>query len=399
LNRAVFIKGSSRYSAARVFTDQMADAFAATGGEAVILDPGVGTSADGLFADLAAAAAQAPLDFVYSVACLAGLRDSRGRSIGEAAGAPHVMQMVDHPLTDDRLPSFCADTAVLTVDPAHVAAVDAVYGPDRFAFLGFCPHAAVGPAAPEDEDVEAFIARRPLAAVYAGSGYRPGPPPWAEAGSAAMRRLFDVGFDIAMADHCLSALQALEAAMQRFGVDPADPDARGVKAFTAMIHEHARVTRRHLFLQVAAKARLPLDVFGEGHEHLDAPSFSFHGGVEFGDMTAAMRRSRLVVGINANFATGSHERPLSAMAAGAAAAFDDGLWWRDAFDDDEIALFDWSDLDAVMADVAALIDDPERCFNMARRGRRRVLQGHTAAHRLPIVRQAAAAARRRQDLT
>jgi spore maturation protein CgeB len=107
-----------------------------------------------------------------------------------------------------------------------------------------------------------------------------------------------------------------------------------------------------------------------------------------------MGAARVVLNINANFGDGSHERPLTAMLAGAAVASDHSVWWDENFvEDREILFYRWRDLDAGLARLGALADDPEASWRMAVAGQRRVMAEHRFANRVDTVLAAAQAAR------
>jgi hypothetical protein len=110
-----------------------------------------------------------------------------------------------------------------------------------------------------------------------------------------------------------------------------------------------------------------------------------------------MKRARVVLSINANFGAGSHERPLSALLAGAAAATDHSSFYQQAFAlDRELAIFRWMSLPDDLQRVGALAEDPAAAFALARAGHARVLAAHRWTHRLDAILAAADAGRARQ---
>jgi hypothetical protein len=387
MNSAIFIKGGSAYGATRLFTDETAAAFRERGFDVRIIDT--------LSEDLATVLPQvreSRAAFVYTVGGLGDLRDAAGRCLGEIAGAPHVLQMVDYPLSDPRLARFSPRVALLTIDPSHVAAVQAVHGPGRFTYLGFCPHAAVGGLAPE-EDEAAFAARsdRPL---FAGSFYPPQRPPWLDA-EPAVRAVFELAADIAAGPPWTPAVQALETALAQKGHDPASPAAAGVKSRASLIHEHVRRLRRMQFLDAAERVGAPLEICGAGYEQTGGrrSSFTYGGEMDLTTLVQRMRRTRLVFSVNANFGAGSHERPLTAMAAGAAAACDEGLWWDEAFDQAGPLRFGWSDVEGDLSRIMTAGADVSWLAARAADARRLTAAAHLPQHRVDIILAAAAAAR------
>ncbi len=396
--RAVFIKGPSQYDATRAFTDDLAAAFARRGWAAEVID----AQAEPDLGAALAAAAQRSSDLVHSIGCMGDARDGQGRSIGAIFGAPHVLQHVDYPLSHlGQLEATAPETAVLTVDPSHVEAIVATFGAERFAHLGFCPHAAVGEPAELDADPEAFAQARPIPILFAGSFYGARPAPWAEEGPG-IRAVFDRALEIALAAEFVPALEALDQALTAVGEDPADPRYARMRKYATWVHEQVRVIRRQTLLDAAGAAGLPVFCVGAGYEGWIERHKSFRLGPPMGltDTAALMRRARVVLNVNANFGRGSHERPLTAMLAGAATASDHGAWWADAFAEGrDMLLYRWTDLDAGLSRLAVLADDAEAAWRMGVSAQAQAMAGHRFDHRVDAVIAAAEAAReRRPDL-
>lgn len=389
--RTVFIKGPSQYDATRLFSDELAAAFARRGHEAVVVDA---LAEDDLGALLDRAAAEGRADLVHTYFCLGDARALIGRSLSEIFGAPHVLHHVDYPLSHlAQMEATPPDTAILMVDPTHVEAVRATMGADRFAHVAFCPHAAVGEPAPLDADADAYAHERPLPILFAGSFYGDQPAPWAGEG-AGIRGVFERALEIALATEFTPALDALDQALRGFGEDPADPRYARLRLYASWVHEQVRRLRRQALLDAAGQAGLPVFCIGSGYEGWIERHASFRLGPPMGlaDAVALMRRARVVLNANANFGFGSHERPLNAMLAGTAVATD-GAWWRARFAEDEDFLaYRWTDLDAGLARLAALAEDPEAAWRMGAAGQAKAMEAHRFDHRVDAVIAAAQAA-------
>lgn len=388
--RAVFIKGPSHYDVTRLFTDELAAAFTAAGHEAVVVDA-VGQ------ADLAAtlrAAAQAPTDLVHTFGILGDARRLVGQSLGEIFDAPHVLQHVDYPLSHlSRLEATARETVVLTVDPTHVEAIHGTFGSDHFAHVAFCPHAAVGQPVEADGGAEAFADQRPIPILFAGS-FRPvGAAPWSEEG-AGIRQIFDRALDLALGTEFLPALNALDRSLRGYGEDPADPRYARMRRHASWVHEQTSQLRRQALLELAGQAGLPVFCVGAGYEGWIERHKSFRLGpaMSLADTVALMRRSRVVLNANANFGRGSHERPLSAMLAGAAVVTD-GAWWAEQFEPGrEVLSYRWTQLESDLAALAALVDNPEIAYGIGLAGQARAAAGHRFEHRVDAIIAAAKAA-------
>lgn len=385
----LLLKARSRYGATRLFVDEAAAAFERAGHATLVVDiPDTGNEAD--FAGAAAAGPR--FDLVYSIGLFGESRDSNGRSIAQVVGAPHVLQYVDYPLSHfHRLSGTSPDTVLLTVDPSHAEAVRSVYGEARFPHLGVCFHGAVGaPHAPAlDGDAEAWAAARDIPILFPASFYKPRQPLWHKL-DAATRAVFDSAVEIALGAESVPALDAFDEALDRHGghlLGHARAEMR-INAFA--VHEHVREHRRLALLKAVTQARLPLHVVGaEWDQDLDDfDTVTYLGEQDLSQVLALMRRSRIVLNTNANFGRGSHERPLSAMVAGAVAATDASGFYRDAFGE-AVITYEWLRLDEGVETLARALERPEALFARAGAGHALVSAGHRWDHRIATILSAA----------
>jgi hypothetical protein len=214
-----------------------------------------------------------------------------------------------------------------------------------------------------------------------------------------VRSVFEAAAEIALAGEWTPALAALDAAMRAACLAPEDPQFAGFRKLASYVHEWVRLSRRLRLLEAAARAGLALHVAGRGYDAaLDRyPNLTVVGDVAFLDSVAMMSRSRLVLNINANFGAGSHERPLCALNAGAAAASDFSTFYADQFEEGrDMMLYRWADLDAGLAAVARLAQDPQALFDMAVAGQAKVLAGQRWRHRVATIAAAAEHAQARR---
>jgi hypothetical protein len=384
---AILIKGVSQYGVLRLFIDELAEAFGRAGVRPVVIDaqePGALAAALG---DRALHGAR--LVFTFNIL---GEALHLGRPIGAVFGAPHVIQYVDHPLAHtEKLDGTTADAGLLFVDETHAAAVERAYGPGRFAHLGFCPHAAIGEARARDPDPQAFFERRPIPILFSGSILDPGPRPWAEF-DEIVRHIHDAAFDIAMGEEWLPAHDAFAIAMGGVGLDPADPRWRLLHKGAGLVHQHVRMHRRLMVLEAAARLGLPIHACGRGYEPwLDGFGNITHlGALDVTQSIAIMARSRVLLNVNANFGGGSHERALTAMRAGAAVASDASSYYRSQFKlGTEMVFYRWSQLDSDLERIAALAENPEAAFALARAGQAVAVKQHGWDNRVPVILNAA----------
>ncbi|WP_158913986.1 glycosyltransferase [Caulobacter sp. S45] len=385
--RAVMVKGNSQYGGTRFFVDHAAAAFRRIGFDVEVLDL---SASDDIPAALRAAAST-PTDLVFTINYLGEFRDEAGRTLAQMFDAPHVLWHTDYVLAHEkRVPATAPSTALLVVDPTQVDAIDAIFGPGRFAHLGFFPHPAVGEAAPTDADVEAFLRARPIPLLWSGSLQRAGPPPWSNM-PEAVQQIFDAALELALSVEWTPPHLALDQVLRSIGLDLADPDLIAIRMGARLVDMAVRLTRRSAFVDALAATGLPLHICGAGWEDElhRFPNAVYEGPVEMSRTTELMRQSRVVLNTNGNFGAGSHERPFSALLAGAAVFSDHSRYYALAFAADEIALFHWKALDAGMDALERLTGAPEDAYAMARKGKARVLAEHTWDHRIALILEAA----------
>ena len=390
--RVVLIKGQSAYGALRVFLDSLAEAFLQRGYEPVVID----LTTPNALATINEEAAKGATALVFSFCILGEFRDGQGRSLSQIFRAPHVIQHVDYPLTHSgRLDQTPAETALLLIDKSHVNAVHSVYGEQRFAHVAFSPHAAIGSPSPLEESPSAFAEARPIPILFTGTFYKPGPAPW-EKMPSGVKAIFEKAVEAALAAEWMPALDALDEALKGRGLDPADPAVAPIRKLATFVHEHVRTHRRFELLKAAAKIGLPLHIYGKGYDR-DLYRFknvTFGGEADLNQVVNLMKQSRVVLNINANFGAGSHERPLTALMAGAVAATDYSGFYAEHFEEGkDIAFYRWKALQTDLAAIGDLSENPAAALEMVRAGQPRVVAEHRWINRIDAILSAAEASR------
>jgi hypothetical protein len=388
------MKGPSQYGGTRLFGDQAAAAFGRRGFEVELLDladvPSPGT------AILRHAAGSGRFDLVFTINIASDFKDSLGRHLPDLYGGPHVVWLTDYVFSmASRLANTPKSTALLVVDPTQADAVRAVYGPDRFDYLAFFPHPAVGEAAPDDRNVAEFLERRPIEILWSGSFQKP-ELAWAQMPEGTRRALRDA-LDLALSVEWMPPHEALDQVLAARGLDLTSPSSTGAREAAFLIDVEVRKTRRFEFLKAVAKTGLPVRICGAGWESqlYRFKNAVFEGPVEMTRMAELMASSRVVLNTNGNFGAGSHERPFSASLAGAATFSDFSRYYAEVFEPGKnIELFHWKNLDAGTEALSALAADPERCFEYARRAKAETLAHHTWDRRIDLILAAGEAVRR-----
>lgn len=379
--RVLVIKGVSQYDGTRLFADSATDALVRAGHEPEVLDLQGATDPRAL---LHAHAQGCEADLVFTISILGEYRDPEGRSLSQAYAAPHVLWHVDYVLGQaPRINATPPDTGLMTIDPTHIDGLTAMVG-DRFKHVRFFPHPGVGDPAPDDEDVNAFVANRPIELLWSGTYQKP--VEWVGVPPHLMRPLREA-LDIALTSHFVPPHEAVIQACLARGIDITSPAQRGDLRWAAYVDDTVRKTRRIEFMRAVAKTGLPVHICGLGWEpHLYRfKNATYHGAVTMTRMVELMRQSRIVLNTNINFGAGSHERVFSAALAGAAAFSDSSLYYENAFSAGESELFRWTDLPGAMAALKALAKDPARCFEMGRAAKARAIAEHSWGQRIEQV--------------
>jgi len=387
--RAVLLKGPSQYEGTRTFIDHAAAALQQRGYRADVVDL-LGIEAP--IVPILEAASAGPTAFVFSINMLGEARDGFGRTMAQMFAAPHVVWHVDYILSQEqRLEATPSDTALLMVDPTQVEALSSIYGPDRFTNTGFCPHAAVGEPAPVPGDLADWEAERDVPILWCGTLQKLKATPWADA-DAPTRKVFDDAYDLALSVEWIPPHEAMDQVLASRGLDLSNPAYAGARRAARHLDVQVRCTRRFEFVKALAKTGLPVRICGLGWD-ADLYRFkraTYEGAVPMSRMSELMRASRIVLNTNGNFGGGSHERPLSALLAGAAVFSDYSRFYGQAFEEGrEMSLFRWMDLKGGMDLLADLAANPGKAHDTAAAGQRRVLAEHTWDSRIEVVLRAA----------
>ena len=379
------MKGQSQYGGTRLFCDLAAAAFGRRGFEVEVLDLAAAASPGTLI--LEHAAGSAPFDLVFTINIAGNFVDTSGRTLPDLYGGPHVVWLTDYVLSNaERLHGTPKSTALLVVDPTQAEALRAIYGADRWDYIGFFPHPAVGEAAGDDASLAEFTQRRPIEVLWSGS-FQKSEQPWMELQETSRRVLHDA-LDVALSVEWTPPHEALDLVLRSRGLDLAKPASVTAREAAFLIDAEVRKTRRFEFLKAVAKTGLPVRICGLGWESqlYRFKNAVFEGPVEMSRMAELMAQSRLVLNTNGNFGAGSHERPFSASLAGAATFSDFSRYYAQVFEPGKnIELFHWKALDAGMAALTALAADPERCFEYARGAKASTAAHHTWDRRIDLI--------------
>lgn len=389
--RALLFKGPSNYGVTQLFIDHAAQALRARGYETEIVEFGGPDEAGRVLSALVDGGRGADLLFNFNI--LGEARDARGRTLGQMFDCPHVIWHVDYPLWQHTLAKTAPETRLFVVDPTHVAAIHGIYGADRFPHAAFGPHAAIGEAAEDDADADAFVARRPVPLLWTGGLPKLDPAPAWHAFAGQARQLFQRAYDQASAEEWLPTLDAVDDAFRSFKLEPSDPKfAESRRNGATLVDRRIRDERRLRFIKTLAKTGLPLQIAGSGWEkHLYRfKNADYLGVVSLAQTADLAKRARVSLNVNPHFGAGSHERPLSALLSGCAVFSDHtDFYARELGADEGATLYRWKTLDDDMQRLVQLVKDPELAFRRARVGKAKVIAGHTWDSRIQLALDAA----------
>ena len=381
----VILKGHSQYEGTRTFADYAAAAFLRKGHSVHVEDL---TTTPDIASTMVATGQVQAADLVFSINIMGEFRDDVGRTVSDIFSAPHVVWHTDYIFSQrDRLEGTPASTALMFVDPTQLDAVRSIYGPDRFPHLHFFPHPAVGLEASDDVDSMQFEARRPIRLLWTGSLQQPGSTPWDDAPPQSQKAFKDA-VNLALSEEWMPPHVAMDAVLAGIGIDINDPKNALTRTAATFIDVEVRKTRRFEFLKAVAKTKIPITICGVNWETqlYRFKTSNYLGPVPLPKVIDLMRQSRIVLNTNGNFGGGSHERPFSALLAGAVSFSDTSRYYENEFEDGvDIALFKWKDLKGGMEKLVALNNDPELCRTIAAAGRKKVVNRHTWDVRIDAI--------------
>ncbi|GAA0559686.1 glycosyltransferase [Rhizomicrobium electricum] len=391
--KVILLKGQSKYDALRCYVDELARTFESRGDTVSIIDMKLPEVMQNFPRILES---ERPADLVFSFSILGEYADERGRWIGDIVGAPHVVLFVDFPFCHTaRLEHLSPKAAILTIDASHVRIINSYFGPNRYAYVGFCPVAAMGEPVALPETAEAYLASRPVDVLCAMSYFAPGLPPWHDFPEPS-KSVFAEAAELALSQEWMSAQDALDRWFIVRGIDFNHPSVKKeldvVRAQSVVINEWVRGTRRAKFFEAAAKVGLPLTCYGDGYADVleRYKNISYQGLGDTAGTPERMRQARLVINHNSNFGEGLHDRVPSGMLAGAAVATDTSKYYVEHYEPGrEIALFRWQHLEEDLAKVKDLLADGDALFAMAKAGQQKALHQDRWEHRIDTILAAA----------
>ena len=149
---------------------------------------------------------------------------------------------------------------------------------------------------------------------------------------------------------------------------------------------------REKTVRILAEGGIRVHLFGKDWEQVSCrhPENLVSVGrmVDSAECVRAMAQAKLALNTMPWFKDGAHDRIFTAMLQGAAALTDDSAYLREQFRQMEtIAYYDLQKLEELPQQVSALLDDPQRLFETACRGRAAAQRAHTWKSRAEILKR------------
>ena len=369
--------GGGQFGALRLNTDQLAAALRTRGIDVLVfdlLDPPTNTELEAFVChgELLGAAGFNGMG--------ANLR-SGTTNLWDALGIPFVALCVDHPAhVAERFhgsrPALPERFALTFLDPRHLDACEALGLDGMVRSTALLMPGASAVAEPVDTQND-----RTIDVLFTGS-VRPRRDHRPQTGVFVLDRLINDAIDHMLADPSRQAHDSVAAALAgcKFRLHRRPLELAHVQR---LVDGFVATERRFAFLDSIAAAGVAVTAYGIGFEpYLDRwNSFQVAGPGTAADTLALCHQARIVLNTNNNFAAGGHERVFTAMAAGAHVVSDSSSFYDQAFGPERMTCFSWDQVGRVGHDIAALLEDLDRCRGIARAGQAVALAEHSWAIR------------------
>jgi hypothetical protein len=374
MSRIVLYKGQSQYDVLRIFIDQLAVAFSQQLGKQVCI-------VDWLSLDITDQLNKAfsePCEFVFAFNGVKGDLNANNKNLYETLDIPFIAALVDHPLYHlKRLETISNNMIVTCVDRAHVTYLKERKYQQTMAFL---PHGGSKWTGENESDES----KREINVLFGGSFQSSNQ--FYETIAAFpkyVKKILDEVIELTLWQNGISMEDALNKVFKNHDIYLEPELSKKLNLLLHLVDQFIRARRREKVLEVLAKAGIVVDVYGNGWENAHwASSLRVHPPVDFLSMLELMNKSKLVLNIGPNFTNGSHERVFSAMLNGAMAVTDNNLYFASEFKaEEEILLYNWSELDVLPDKVAYYLSKPDQISEIAAKGRKKAETNHTWKNR------------------
>jgi len=231
--------------------------------------------------------------------------------------------------------------------------------------------------------------KRPLDFLYAGTFYDPQAIEqlW-EQHSPKERQAIQESIELYQHDESVTEVQAVESAMQRFGLSP-----KAKNLFIKYLDNYCRGIDRIHLIKAASQVGIvsiygdatnwPPGIRGWDKYFANNKNIIVHRSIPFGEVLQLMKRSKISLNSMPFFKSGTHERIFSAAACGSLNVTTENLWLKRHFRDGEDVLFyrmgHWTNLIDKM-DYYLTHEEERKALSASCRAK--VMANHTWDHRV-----------------
>jgi spore maturation protein CgeB len=367
MSRLLVFRSVARYDALGCFAERLVAGFRQLGHEVELLPYG----GNDLAQQLTAAFRRGP-QAVISFNGVGGELERSNDRLYSRLGIPYLTFMVDHPLyLWERLDTPIEGGHATFVDHTHVEFARRFIPGLAPSFLAHGAVLAQGPP-PPTRDIELLFTGSYEDPEELAREWRAFKPQTAE--------LFEEVATRCLEEPGTALYSHFEAAYEARGLPPEVMNHPDVLKLLHKPDRYVRARWRRDCLAAFARAGLVVDVYG--HNQPGMRGHRVHAPVDLAELPGLMARAQVVLAIGANFPTGSHERVLTAMAAGAATVSEHTRFYAQSFAvGRDLLTYRQGHFDELAETVRALRADPARLEELQQAGPRAIAGAHTWAAR------------------
>lgn len=366
--RIILYKGQSQYGALRVHIDQLARAFNNMGHEAVIVDFMDSKPVDKLENEL-----KIGCNFFFALNAIESDLKIGSKSIYDILNIPYITLLVDHPNYHiERLSNNISKYVVACLDKGHLKFISQYFDRNKFRVTSFMPPAGNYAEGKDDENIQDFERNRDIPLLFTGS-FRGIPEKRWTGNDSALRGLTEDVCDCALGSEYVDIGEAYDYVMDQKGLSFSLEQDRKIRRYIIQnVDGYIAALNRYRFLDTLSNAGIRVDIYGNGWDEIVKrwKSFTFHETGSVSNTIKLLRRTKISLSTNNNFASGGHERVFNSMLNGASVVSDTSRFYENEFENDkDITLFKWSELEGLPARINNLLDNPQKLWNMAQAGK------------------------------
>lgn len=373
--RLIFFTGV--YDTLDIFTFELAREFRRMGYETMLFDSG---DTEGSLRRLAGFL-QGPVKAVITFNNLGyNMELVPGKNIWDELGICCINILMDHPFCyRAALDASPQSAAVLCTDRNHMRYVQRFY--PQIPVTGFLPHAGIDRGLPAKR-----IADRQIDVLYAGGLSRKFAqnvyPDFSKYTEFDAREIADQAYSSLIRDPGKTTEDAVEGVLSEKGIRLPEDALCELIADLHYVDLLATSKYRELVVRTLVEAGIRVHLYGYGWEECEwihAPNLIYGGRVPADEIVEKMQDAKIVLSTMTWFKDGTHDRVFNGMLAGAVAVTDSSVYMREEFgrEDDELVMFELTELEGLPGRIRALLADPEKMQRIADRGRVCALKKHT----------------------